>query len=83
MAVKLRLARFGAKKHAYYRIIAADEGSRRDGSFLEQLGTYDPNKKPAAVALKQERVAYWLGVGAQPTDTVRTLLNKHHAAPAA
>ena len=74
MSVKLRLARYGAKKHAYYRIVAADEGSRRDGRFLEQVGTYDPNEKPAKITVKADRIEYWRSVGAQPTATVKTLL---------
>ena len=74
MSVKLRLARFGAKKHAYYRIIAADESARRDGRFLEQVGTYDPNEKPAKITVKADRIQHWLSVGAKPTDTVRNLL---------
>jgi small subunit ribosomal protein S16 len=77
MAVKLRLARYGAKKYAYYRIVAADERARRDGRFLEQVGTYNPNHAPASVTLKHDRVTYWLGVGAQPTDTVKNLLGRH------
>ena len=76
MSVKLRLARYGAKKHAYYRIVAADESARRDGRFLEQVGTYDPNVKPAKVNVKADRIQHWLSVGAQPTATVRTLLAK-------
>ena len=82
MAVKLRLARYGAKKHAYYRIIAADESARRDGRFLEHVGTYDPGANPAKVTLKADRVQHWLARGAQPTDTVRTLLARHLNAPA-
>lgn len=77
MAVKLRLARYGAKKHAYYRIVAAEERARRDGRFLEQVGTYDPNQVPVKVVLKQDRIKHWLGVGALPTDTVRNLLSRH------
>lgn len=80
MAVKLRLARYGGKKYAYYRIVAADERARRDGRFLEQVGTYNPNHKPASITLKHERVTYWLGVGAKPTDTVKNLLSSHHQA---
>ena len=77
MAVKLRLARYGGKKNAYYRIVAADARAPRDGSFLEQIGTYNPLKAPSSVTLKEERVKHWLNVGAQPTTTVRNLLNKH------
>ena len=77
MAVKLRLARFGAKKRPYYRIVAADERARRDGRFLEQVGTYNPNHDPVTITLKHDRVNYWLGVGAKPTDTVANLLTRH------
>lgn len=83
MAVKLRLARYGAKKYAYYRIVAADQRARRDGRFLEQVGTYNPNIKPAAVTLKHERIQHWLSVGAQPTDTVKNLLSTHLEKPQA
>ncbi len=77
MAVKLRLARYGSKKNAFYRIVATDERARRDGRFIEQIGTYDPNRNPAAVALHAERVRYWLNQGAQASDTVRNLLDIH------
>ena len=80
--VKLRLARYGAKKYAYYRIVAADQRARRDGRFLEQIGTYNPNHNPASVTLKHDRVHHWLSVGAQPTDTVKNLLKVHLQAPA-
>jgi small subunit ribosomal protein S16 len=82
MAIKLRLARYGGKKHAFYRLVAADERARRDGRFLEQLGTYDPNQRPAAVRLKADRVKHWLSVGAQPSETVGKLLKDHLNAPA-
>ena len=77
MAVKLRLARYGAKKYAYYRIVAADARARRDGRFLEQIGTYNPNHKPESVTLRADRIAHWLSVGAQPTDTVKNLFKRH------
>ncbi len=77
MAVKLRLARYGAKKYAYYRLVAADERARRDGRFLELLGTYNPNLDPPVVTLKEDRINHWLSVGAQPSDTVRNLLKKN------
>ena len=77
MAVKIRLARAGAKKHPFYRIVAADARSPRDGRFLEKLGTYDPNSDPSTVHLDHARVQYWLGVGATPTDTVARLLRRH------
>lgn len=72
--VKIRLARAGAKKRPFYRIVAADPRSPRDGRFLEKLGTYDPNQNPSIVVLNRPRIDYWLGVGAQPTETVRRLL---------
>lgn len=76
MAVKIRLARHGAKKRPYYRIVAAPSEAARDGRFLEVLGTYDPLTEPATVAVKGDRVREWLRNGAQPTDTVRSLLRK-------
>lgn len=77
MSVKIRLARAGAKKRPYYRIVASDARSPRDGRFLEKLGTYDPSKEPSAVTLNHGRVQYWLGVGALPTETVARLLRKN------
>ena len=74
MATKIRLARAGAKKRPFYQIVVADERSRRDGSFIENIGTYDPTKNPAVVKLKADKAAAWLNKGAQPTDTVRQLL---------
>lgn len=74
MAVRIRLARQGAKKKPFYRIVVANSESRRDGSFLEIVGTYNPIANPAEVTLKQERVEHWLGEGAKPTDTVRSLI---------
>ncbi len=74
MAVKIRLARHGAKKKPFYRIVVADSESPRDGRFIETVGTYDPLKQPAAVDIKEERVKYWLSQGAKPTDTVRSLI---------
>jgi small subunit ribosomal protein S16 len=79
MAVKIRLARHGAKKMPYYRIVVADSESPRDGRYLENVGTYDPKKNPVALTLKTERVQYWLAKGATPTDTVRSLLKKQGA----
>jgi small subunit ribosomal protein S16 len=74
MAVKIRLTRIGAKKKPFYRIVAADSEAPRDGSFLEILGTYDPHQDPAGVEVKSERLAHWVSQGAQPSDTVRSLL---------
>ena len=76
MAVKIRLARHGAKKRPFYRIVASDSESPRDGRFLEKLGTYNPLKDPAQVTLDAERVKYWIGQGATPTDTVRSILKR-------
>jgi small subunit ribosomal protein S16 len=76
MAVKIRLARHGAKKRPFYRIVAADSDSPRDGRFLEKLGTYNPLQDPAQVILNMDRVKYWIDKGATPTDTVKTLLKR-------
>ena len=76
MAVKIRLARHGATKKPFYRIVVADGESKRDGRYLENVGTYDPKVNPAKVTLKAERVQYWISKGATPTDTVRNLLKK-------
>lgn len=75
--VKLRLARFGAKKRPFYRIVATDSRARRDGRFLEILGFYDPLVEPPVLHMKSDRVAYWDGVGAQSSDTVRSLIKQH------
>jgi small subunit ribosomal protein S16 len=76
MATKIRLARAGAKKRPFYQVVVADERSRRDGRFIENMGTYDPTKNPAVVKLNEEKIIAWLGKGAQPTDTVRQILKK-------
>jgi small subunit ribosomal protein S16 len=76
MATKIRLARYGARKNPFYRIVVADSESPRDGRFIEILGTYNPLAEPAAVDLKQSRVQYWLEQGAKPTDTVRSIIKK-------
>ena len=81
MAVKIRLARHGAKKRPFYRIVVADSEAPRDGRFLETVGTYNPLRDPAEIAVKQERVQYWLDQGATPTDTVKSLLKKEGGAP--
>ncbi|MCG8641153.1 MAG: 30S ribosomal protein S16 [Desulfobacterales bacterium] len=82
MAVKIRLTRKGTKKKPFYRIVAADVECPRDGRFLELLGTYDPMVEPAAITLKEERVQYWLGEGAEPTTTVKSILKKQGVARA-
>ena len=74
MAVKIRLARHGAKKRPYYRIVVADSRARRDGRFIEEVGRYNPCVTPSFVSFKQDRLEHWLGVGAQPTDTVARLI---------
>ena len=75
MAVKIRLARHGKKGYPFYHVVAADSRSPRDGRFIEKLGTYNPNTDPATIELQSDRVLYWLGVGAQPTDTCRSILS--------
>jgi small subunit ribosomal protein S16 len=74
--VKIRLTRIGAHKNPFYRIIVADSRARRDGPFIEIIGTYDPKKEPSEIKLDSERAKYWLERGAQPTDVVRKLLQK-------
>lgn len=72
--VKIRLSRLGAKKKPVYRIVVADEDFKRDGRFLENIGTYDPKSSPIKLDVKQERLKFWISKGAKATDTVRTLL---------
>ena len=74
--VKIRLRRMGAKKNPYYRIVVADSHFPRDGRFIEELGTYDPLAEPSKVEVNAERAQSWIKNGAQPTDTVKTLLKK-------
>ena len=85
--VAIRLRRAGSKKRPYFRIVVTDSRAARDSSFVEILGHYNPRTKPALVDIKQERVDYWISKGAQPSDTVRTLIKRHLtpvvAAPAA
>jgi len=78
MSVKIRLARHGTTKRPFYRIVVAEIGSRRDGKFLEIVGTYNPLQKEAAkgVLIKEDRIRYWMNQGATPTDTVRSILKK-------
>lgn len=75
MAVKLRLKRMGAKKKPFYRIVAADSRSPRDGRFIEVIGYYDPTKQPAIIKIDAELALKWLRDGAQPSDTVRSFLS--------
>ena len=81
MAVKIRLARHGAKKRPYYRIVVADSRARRAGRFIEEVGRYNPLTEPATVTLDWDKVNKWVADGAQPTDTVARLM-KEHPAPA-
>ena len=78
--VKIRLARHGAKKHPYYRIVVADSRAPRDGRFIEEVGRYNPCTDPAMVKFDMEKVDKWLANGAQPTDTVASLLKQARAA---
>jgi small subunit ribosomal protein S16 len=77
--VKIRLRRIGAKKNPYYRIVVTDSRNPRDGRFIEEIGSYDPLTQPSAIKINAERAKYWIGNGAQPTDTVRALLKKAEA----
>lgn len=74
MAVKIRLQRHGRKGRPFYKIVAADSRAKRDGKFIEALGTYDPTTVPATINLSVDRSVYWLQNGAQPTDTARAIL---------
>ncbi len=76
MAVKLRLKRMGAKKKPFYRVVAADSRSPRDGKFIETVGTYNPLTTPAEIKIDEEKAMKWLENGAIPTDTVRALFKK-------
>jgi small subunit ribosomal protein S16 len=81
MAVKIRLARFGAKKKPFYRIVAADSQDPRDGRFLEILGTYDPRNKSEGLNLKLDSINGWISKGAEVSDTVKKLM-RHSTRPA-
>jgi len=80
--VRIRLSRRGAKKKPFYRVIAADQRSKRDGRFIEQLGYYDPMKDPYDLKLDLERIDHWLSKGAQPSETVARLIEKARTATA-
>jgi small subunit ribosomal protein S16 len=75
MATKIRLQRHGKKRSAFYHLVAADEKAKRDGRFIEKLGTYNPNTNPATIEIDFDRALYWVKVGAQPTDTAKALLS--------
>jgi small subunit ribosomal protein S16 len=76
MAVRIRLKRLGAKKRPFYRVVVADQRSPRDGRFIENIGKYHPLEDPSLIDIDEERALYWLGVGAQPSNTVRVLMTK-------
>jgi small subunit ribosomal protein S16 len=75
--------RTGAKKRASYRVVVKEKQSKRDGAYLENVGTYDPTRDPAEIKLNMDRIDYWLGKGAQPTDTVNRLIKKSQKTAAA
>ncbi len=77
MPVRIRLARRGRKKRPFYSIVVAHSEAPRDGRFIERIGTYNPLTDPATVEIKTDRLQYWLQQGAQPTDTVRSLIRKY------
>lgn len=77
MAVKIRLRRMGAKKAPFYRIVVADSRFPRDGRFIEEVGYYDPTKNPAIIKIDEEKIQKWLSNGAQPTDTVKSILKNN------
>jgi small subunit ribosomal protein S16 len=72
----IKLMRTGAKKRPSYRVVVKEKQSKRDGAYLEKLGTYNPTRQPAEIKLNAERVRYWIEKGAQPTDTVRRLIKQ-------
>jgi len=76
MAVKIRLRRMGAKKAPFYRVVVADSRSPRDGKFIEEIGYYNPITEPAEIKIDAEKAKKWLATGAQPSDTVKSLLKK-------
>ena len=76
MAVKIRLRRMGAKKAPFYRIVVADGRYPRDGRFIEEIGYFDPTKEPSVVTVDKEKAQKWIANGAQPTDTVKSVLKK-------
>jgi small subunit ribosomal protein S16 len=80
--VVIRMRRAGSKKRPFFRVVVTDSRSARDSSFVEILGHYNPRARPALVSVDRERVEYWLKQGAQPSDSVRTLIARHLSAPA-
>ena len=73
----IRMRRVGSKKKPYFRVVVTEAKTAREGSFVENVGTYNPRSKPGQVEINKERLEYWLKRGAQPSDTVRTLIRKH------
>ena len=78
MAVKIRLRRMGAKKAPFYRVVVADSRFPRDGRFIEEIGYYDPTKEPVVFSIDADKAKQWISNGAQPTDTVKSLLKKNN-----
>jgi small subunit ribosomal protein S16 len=79
----IRMRKMGSKKRPFFRVAVIDQRAARDGSFVEIVGHYNPRTKPAKVTIDRERIDYWVGKGAQLSDTVRTLLKRHVTAPEA
>ena len=79
--LSIRLTRMGAKKKPFYRIVVTEKRSKRDGRFVEAIGYYDPCRKPADVKIDRERVSYWMERGAQPSETVRSLIKRKTETP--
>ena len=79
--VRIRLKRMGRKRRPFYRVVAADQRSPRDGRHLEVLGFYDPMTEPLTIELKMDRVNHWLSVGAQPSQTAASLIKRYNAKP--
>jgi small subunit ribosomal protein S16 len=80
--VVIRLRKMGSKKRPFFRVVVTDSRAARDSSFVEIVGHYNPRTKPAKVEIQRDRIDYWVGKGAQLSDTVRTLLKRHMSAPA-
>lgn len=78
----IRMRKMGSKKRPFFRVVVTDSRTARDSSFVEIVGHYNPRTKPAKVEMKRDRIDYWVGKGAQLSDTVRTLLKRHMSAPA-
>jgi len=81
MAAVMRLARAGGKQKPFYHVVVSDSREKRDGRYIERVGTYDPRKEPVAIQLNIERVKHWLSCGVQPSDTVARLIKQHGLTP--